>query len=601
VLYVDGQPVAAADRIEQVSLLDSGTPIFWIRQGDRERVVVGTRESPGFRRIYMPDIEALSALARPTAGEWGYRGGERTAFAGRNSRGDWTSVVRYPAAPRVEDRRPLSTSRAWNSAPDPTTLRERALRYRLLKARVPVYIGVRKNEECLVVGTTINACGRRIALLAHHAASGRLAYGLETRRGLLIHSGYQVFGPASNADWVTFSRDGRHLAMVLRQGREHVLIVDDEPAARGALIESVAWTADHRVVHLIHEPRRSRLYAGATMLLEKDLISGVYLSPLGDLLVPGRQGGEFFLDPYGPLPDVAALWSEGFLAGGEFFAAARLEGGGQAVLFQGEMSPPHNALVKLSVSHTGRRLAAVAADVDRDLVMVPLDPGPAIDGRAEEVGWCPRDRLFVKERTGSVDCLVGEGGGRHCCDRLVLWSCPDDGPPLLVCLEESRFVLRRGENLVGEPFDAVPLHLAYRDGATGTLALAGRRQADWFLLLDGREQHANGVPTFVYPAAAGPWYQVASEGRKRWVSPGGKGAWYDIVSPPFQLEGHTAHRARRDGREAWVVEGEEGRWTQGLISAPVPYGKGFFFWALEGDERVLYRLSPAGPATSEGE
>jgi len=591
VLYVDGKRKASHDRIEQVTVTDSGELFYWYRSGAGEFVAAAGRESGPYSGIRIPDIDIMDSLSRPSPAEWGFRGGTRVVFAARDATGDWGTVCRYPAAATAQERRMLPTTRVWHYAPDPTVETSKPLRYRLVRGKVPIFLGKEDDEECLVVGTKPVVCAENIAMLAYSKASGRLAYATQDREGLTLDSGCKLHGPTSNIDWVAFSPDGNRLAFIMKEKQHRVLIVDDAREAEFELIESLAWTSDNRLLYLAHGKEGAHLFLEGKPILEKPLISKVFLSPTDQVLAFGVSDRVPFLFPFQGLGEFVSLRAEGFLPSGEFYAQVSLPLRRSALLLDGKMSPSFYGISKLSISPDGTRLAGVGSTVDGDLLLVGTDTQRKLKGRADRLDWCPGGALLVREKQRDKECLVTDDDKRHCCKRIVAAGCGKKGVPTYACITDKGYEAFSGTGSLAEPYDDIPMQLIYQDARRGRLDFSARRGQEWFLVVDGTEARADGKPIFVYPADDGAWFLVRGTTGSRWVTRQGESPWYGSVKAPFFVDGKPVYLARRDGKETWVSPAGEMPWHDELLSAPHPFPGGFLFWARDAESRVLYSVS----------
>jgi len=576
-LYVDGERTHAADSIEQVSIDDSGKATFWCARSGREYVVSGDDESGPWDETSIPDLASLGGQAQPSPSEWSYRAGSRCAFGARDREGRWNVLLRFPAAPAAQEQRPLPATRSVASGPDPTAKIAQPNRYSFVKGSVPVFIGKRDRKECLVVGDEVAGCGRKVSMLAWTPTTGRLAFALETPNGLLVHSGHRLHGPVRNVDWISFSPDGHHLAFLVRRSDEHVLVVDDEIRQTYPLIESLSWLADGRLLVLAHDDEGAHLTLDRVPLLDKPMVSAVYVSPGGNTVVSGKDSNGFFLDPLGDLPAIESLWGEGWLANNRFYAVARLVGGGQALVFDDKVSEGYAAVKGYSVSPDGLHMAAVGGRVDGSTVLLDGEEVFSIPGPVEELLWCGNSGVLARQRAGNEDCLIDKEGRKNCCPRIVFAQCQDSGRPRYLCITSGGYELFEDGVVKAPAWQEVPLHLVFKDDARSTLSFAGRRGEDWYLHIDGAEHPANGKPLMAYPATDGGWYLVQGSTGQRWVGPFGKSSWYSGVKMPVTLSGHSVFAARKQGREAWVQPGLEPTWGGPLASPPVRFAGGFIY------------------------
>jgi hypothetical protein len=594
-LFVDGDEFLTWERIDQVALTPDGGSVFWGQRAGRQHIFYRDQVGDPYDEIYLPDIEVLGSMASPEPAEWGFLGGSRVAFAARNRQGEWTTLLRFPAAAQNQEQRPLPQTRALCDSHDAERRVHRPLHYRLLRGKVPVFIGRKGEEECLVVGHEEAACGIQITMLAYAPATGRLAFAVNTRKGLMVHTGLQTFGPTTNVDWVTFSPDGRRLAFVLRSDAGQTIVVDDKPLAVHPAVGALFWTPEGRLLSLHHDDAGSHLRLDGEELLTARRIERVFLGPDGRIFVAGTGEEGLFLHPFGRPGKLTSLWGEGFLPAGRFFGLARLPGGKVALLEEETLSPAFNGINRVTPSPDGARLAAVGASVEGDTVLLDGKDWGGMEGRVERLLWCDRTELVVWERQKDRECLVQADGTRHCCARLVLAGCDASGKPLRVCLGEGKYTAMLADQAVAEPFQDVPLHLVYQDARTGEVDFAGRRGDAWSVVLDGREAPAQGRPVHLLPTDDGAWFLVHGDQGRRWVRRGGATAWFDSVSPPFKLHGQFLWVARADGKESWYLGDRELASSDALVSAPIPFERGFFYWAREGERLVLKRASlPAG-------
>ena len=585
-LFVDGELAAHEKAIDQIHVTAGGEVVYWATDGERQVVVYRGEEGPAFEFIYIPDLELLAALATPGTTEWSFLGGTRVAFAARDRNDEWTALLRFPAAVQNQEKRPLPVTRGHLDGADPASRSHRPLRYRLLRDKVPIYIGQRGREECLVIGRKIEACGKQVALLAVAGDLGQAAFGIMTPDGLELHSRFGTVGPTSNVDWVSFSPDGQHLACVIREKQGQALYVDGVSRSLHELVSSALWLPDNRLLALVHGVAGSQVLVDGSTVLEKKLIERLLVSPQGEVFAIGKDDAGPFIDPLGQPGQFTSIWGEGFLTGGSLYGLLRLPDGKVSLLGGTRQSEPYSAVSRVSPAPDGKQLAAVGASVDGDAVILDGELWQAMSGRVARFAWCGGEKLQVLVRTGDQECLMAAGVGAECCPRFVATGCDATGRPTAVCLKESRYVASLNGAPVGEPFEDVPLHLVFQEAVTGGLEFAGRVGDVWTLFFNGQAQSAAGKPLQVHPGIGGAWFLVQGSAGYRWVGGTSATEWFDAISAPLELRGHTLFKARRNGREAWVDGQRTYGWHDAILSTLYLVDGGGFYWAR--DEGLIH-------------
>jgi hypothetical protein len=590
VLFINNVEVAAHDEISQVEFAEGGQVVYAVRDGDDWSIVSGDKVIGPFEKIYIPDLEVLTDLAIPEPSEWSFMGGSRVVFAGRNRQDEWTAFMRFPGNPQKQEQRPLPITRALPSPTDPSAMTHRPLHYRMVRGKVPAFIGISRGAECFYVDNHEVGCGRQVVMLAMSGASGRTAVAWRDRDGLYLHTGHQVHGPTLNVDWISFSPSGNRLAFVQRQDGEHLLIVDDIEQGRYPQIDSLLWAGDGRLIKLVHEESGSKVFVDDLQLAAWPLIERLFLSPSGTLHLLGRAIAGLLVDPGIAAGSIEAIWSEGFLTGGAFYAIARLAGGGQALLFNDQLSSPRHGFPLVSVSPSGSQLAAVGVDASGETVYLDGADKGVLPGHAEQLLWCRQEELLVKIRKEDQECLVRNLTEMLCCPRLVFAGCSPEGRIQRLCMGPDRYGFYLDEEALGDPFDEVPLHLVYLDSASGDLAFAARRDEQWSIVSNGVVQDLDAAPVQLYPTAEGPWFEAGLRGARKWVTPHGSSAAYTSVSVPFETPSGPIFRAVKDGRQAWVTERGPMAWHDSLRSLPqAGAGQEWLYWAVDGDSLGLQR------------
>jgi hypothetical protein len=590
----EGKEIAEHDEIDQATLLDSGELVYWYKEKRGEFVVSPAGRAGPYASILMPDIRVLDRLGRPTAAEWSYRGGTRTSFGVREQPGEWTAILRYTAEAEVQEKHPLPTTRQVMLGPDPMNSESRPIRYGLLRGAQPIFIGQRdEEEECLVVGTKPLECGEAVVMVAYSGASGRAAVAVKRRKGLFVNTGSGLIGPVSALDWVAFSPDGNHLALVVNEKGQRAIMVDDKSVFKGETIDSLAWTGDNRLLFLHHDSKGSHLHVGDGAVLDKLQIQQLYLSPDDRWFAVGLDQSGVFVLPFDGLRGLDTVWSGGFLKDGRFFARAKSNDGQAALLFDGRLSAPCNGIASLNLAPDGLSFAAVASSVQSDSVLFETGDPVDVSGRVLRVDWCRGNAPLVRVRRPDGECLLSRQGTGPCCPRIVAAGCTADEEPLLLCLASEGYVMMKGSQPAGAAFTEVPPQLLYQDSLRGTLAFAARRQTEWFLVFQGAESPAGGTPEFLYPADDGPWFQVAGTSGRRWATPRATSGWFDSVGAPFVLADRTVFKARKGGKETWAHALGTEEWHDQLLSPPIPVPYGFWYWARSDG---TLKLIPVGHA-----
>jgi hypothetical protein len=599
-LVLDAAEAGRAERFEQVTVGDDGSVAFWFRDGDREFVVAGGVTYGPLTGAHMPDLDAVAGMSRPSAAEWSYRGGTRTVFAGRDRNGDWVSLTRYPAAPAEQESRLLPMQRTFPGGPDPSTALREAIRFVLVRGRVPVFLTRAEDEECLWVGEKQAACAEQISMLAWAPESGRIAFAVRAHDGeLTVHSGVKRHGPTTRLDWVTFSPGGEHLAFVMERDGQHALVLDDLEVVRFPRIEALAWLPGPKLAYLAHTEGRSILSIGGEAVWEQRAISAVYVGPDGKVAAWGADAdGRRFLWPFAGLEQVTDLWNDGFLAGGRFFARGKLGTGRHVVVLGGELSPALDGISLFAPAPDGRSLAVVGAAGGVERVLLDGTEVPGVAGHVEEIRWSAAGPLLKVNRGGrgepagenarqKQECVVRPGVEEVCCAHLVASGWTAAAGLEALCLQPGKgfALLAASATRAQAPFDEVPPALLYRDDALG-MAFAARRGEDWFRVAAGKVQGLERKPEFLLAAPDGPWFLVPTGPGRRWYAPGFVSREYSRILQPFFSEGRSLFLARVGSREAWVSGNRETATAGRALSAPVFVPGGFLSW-MGTDEGVI--------------
>lgn len=530
-------------------------------------------------------------------------------------------LVRYPAAPDLQDTKPLPVTRVVWPGADPTLENTAPLRYRLIRDKVPIFIGVKEKgeNECLVVGAQEVGCGFQVAMLAWSPVSGRTAHALRVKEGLVVNSGHALYGPTSRVDWISFSPDGSRLAMVVAEEGRDVLIIDDERVASSERIEPVAWTSLGLPVYVSHSETGSRLFVDGVQVMEKTRIDAVYLSPSGEVLALGRDATGLTLHPWGVLEGVDSLWSEGFLPNGTFYAIGHRSSGEQTLLMGGKARGSWTVVSWLTPSPDGEKLAAVGSTAEGDVVIVDGDVWKLPRGQVRRLDWCGARWPLVITKGGERGCVVSKKG-EYCCggrkmreppllktgvelkhgatpggrelENTVRHSvevlgavCLPGGEVMQLCEVSDRYAVMRDGKVVGKRFDYIPPQFVFQDITRGQLDFAARRGEEWYIVIGGREHAAGGTVEFVYPGADGAWFRVKGHKGVRWWSPSGPSPFFAGTAPPWFVSGRSMFRARKGGQETWVLQGKELGWTDRLESRPIVRSGRLLYWTR--DENIL--------------
>lgn len=586
-LLIDGAEVGTADTFEAVALSDDGQYAFYFADKDGEFVATPEGTLGPFVDVRMPDVNALSAMSRPTARDSLYRCGTRSAFAARDPRGDWVVYSRYPAAPASQERAALNLHRGQTTGPDATARSNTAVRFALLKGFVPAFITTQDEEECLHIGSRKAACGAQVSLVAYSGASERLVFAIHDGESIVVHTGTRTWGPTKYVDWVTFSPDGQHLAFVMSREGLHRLVVEDVEIAAHPRIESVAFS-NGRVVYLAHEADRSLLKSGSDVLAEKRFLSNLYVPVAGSVAARGGQEGTgAVLWPFEGFDALDQIWNEGFLASGDLIGQLRWKSGRQAVVRAGVASAEADGIPVFAPAPDGSQLAYVAASGGAETLVVGSKATPVADGHVESISWCT-GKALVKVRMKDSECgsFAGQDQGRICCKRLVALGCAGQSVEA-VCMEGGKYVHKVGGQQDREPFDDVPAVLLFADAGAGILAFAGRRGTSWFVVSQGKELAVDGKPLYVHPGDDGGWFLTPQGTGRRWVAPGFASRGCERVFAPFFLAGHSVFVQRCSGRESFVVDGKERTAHDAILTAPVAVEGGFLFLFRDGSDMQI--------------
>ena len=575
-LVVDEVPIAHAEQIHRATVSNKGEAVYWYQEGEKHFLASPSGTAGPFDQIYSPDLHALAGYGVTLPDDLDFRGGVRVVFGARDHEGNWQALVRYPAEPQAQDVRPLPTSKVVPTGSDATLTRVQPLGFSLVRPSVPFAIAVDGDQECVLVGNTNYGCGSQVAMLAFAPATGRIAFALERANRLYVNSGRKVMGPVPNVDWVSFSRDGKHLAFVVRFENRNVLIQDDVAVAEHPRIEGAVWTPDNKLIAIAHLTDRSLLLSNGKVTLETLGITGVFVSPTGEVRAAGYDQDGRFVQGVDNESRYESIYQEGFLLDGRMYATLSQEKGGKSFAVDGKKTPLLSGVERLETSPgSGAVVAVLGMDGVRHFFK---DGEPWFETRASlnSIVWCGH-RPFAQIREGEEDRLVADNGETAVsCPRLVFAVCAGETVEAL-CMEEGKFLLKMGGEVVDE-WKEVPLDLACGTHGGTRSAFAGRNADGWILRYPDRALPAAARPIATLPTPAGAWYLLREGKTSRWVTPAGSHDSYSSVTQPVMLDGYAIYRGRKDGNESWVVDGKAMGWYKQLESPPTVAGGRLLFW-----------------------
>lgn len=580
-LVIDGRRLEGKDDFGSLRLEDDGAFSFWFKEESNEYVATPAGNIGPAEHMRMPDLAVLRQAGVVSPGSWAHRGGTRSVFGARTLDGDWTCLMRYPAAPGFQEETTLPDSRLAPAGSDPTSTLASPVRYELVGAQ-PVFIAKDGRGECLWGGGYERTCGDRIALLSLSPGGERLAFAVQQGGLLELVTGKGRFGPTRYLDWITWSPDGKQMAFVMEADARHVLMLDGNELARFPRIQSLAWTAQG-LSFLAHQAGSSIAVSGQRVLLEERVLHGLYAAPDGRVVVWGNdpEGGGV-LWPFEHLPGLQQIWGAGFLAGSEFFAAARFAGGKSGFLFNGDGLGGLAVVTAVMVSPDGSHLAVLGAGGAGPLLFLNGRIKESQQGRITDVEWCPEGQPRLRSSGKTGEC-VERGPHVTCCPRIVFTACLEDGQAAALCMTPEGYSWMQGANALTAPYQDVPLTLVYRQTETGSTWFAARRGDRWYRVQAADETGLPGRPAMVHAGDDGPWYLVHSDGKRQWVAPKFAAPLAGNVHPPFFHDGHSVFWATAEGREVWVVDGKTSESFVRIPAAPAFHRGGFYFVALDGE------------------
>ena len=592
-LFIDGREVAAAKGIEQIQWTRGGDLAYCTASVRGLRIHWGDHEGRLWDEIRTPDLAALAQANDPAHWSWMDRGGASMAFAARDPRDpdSWVRLTRRPSQPVDLERRALTTTRTVRDDPDPAGSRTFANRYHLVAGHVPAYIGRRKTEECLVVGTREMACGVRIEMIAVAPGTERNLVAWRAREGgdLLLSDGLQTTGPWRRIDWASFSSDGlRYAVMVVDREGERIQTDRGTTLSIGRLA-ALAHLADGALAALWFLEDRAVLLADDRVVMEGAIVTRFLRPPSGDPVPVVRDDEGYRLGADPRATRARQIWGEGFLANGAHIAQMTPLDGGQGLIVGGALQMKGDALTWVLPSPSAARILTAVQDRETARSSVLLDG--VLLREVDEltalgfVGDGAAARPWVQGRDQGNDCLwtslFTEG---LCCPSSLGWT---GGPaaPVLLCADPAAPTVISADGVV-EAVDSLPpaFVLVGRDGRV--LWYATRSGNAWRLHgADGRTAPLPGEPLLLLPgpdAGDHPRLLLSTDAGKGWFS-GNDDARFDaeVADMPHEIRGlGPVYAARSGGTVRWVGPAFVTTAADAFGSAPHLTRDGVSWWEL---------------------
>ena len=594
-LYLNQQRLAVAEEIADLQWTRGGKLACWIRDRGRERVVLDGRAGESWDEIRTPDLAALARAAAPRSWSWADRGGAQVSFAARDPKdpAQWVRLTRRPSQPPDQERRALATSRIVRAEPDPRARSTVVRRFHLIAGHVPAYIGRRDREECFVVGTQEMACGHRIEMLAMAPRTGRVLVAWREHEGadLFLSDGLVTTGPWRRIDWVSFSQDGLHYALLVSDREGDRIQTDGRLTGRLGRLAALSHLSDGALAALWFLEDKGILLADDRVIEQARVLVRFLRPPAGDPIpiLLDEGGVRVGSDPAGPR--FRQVWAEGYLPDGRVIAQVTPEDGGQGLLVGDRLEARGDALTRFVASEDGSRVLIAVRNRSTGMEAVTLD-GEVL-WNVDEV----TDLGFVGEGLAALPWVRHGSAGKEClrttlleealcCEELLGWT-GAPAAPVLLCMDGE------GPSLVASDWtitrvEAMPPE--FRSvGPDGRVV--------WFVTRDGNGWNLHGADgrTEVLPGNVLMMFSGAGLGDRPLIlvqTSGGQG-WYlgpsrgcfdaAVAEQPHELEGPgPVYRARTAGRQRWVTPRGATPAVDALGSAPYPVPGGFSWWERRG-------------------
>ena len=594
-LRLERRCLAVAEEIGDLQWTRSGELAYWIRDHGRERVVLDGRVGEAWDEIRTPDLEALAHATDPRSWSWTDRGGAKVSFAARDPKDParWVRLTRRPSQPPDQERRALRTTRIVRAESDPGAHGTVVRRFHLIAGRVPAYVGRRGREECLVVGTREMACGHRIEMIAMAPRTGRLLVGWRERADadLLLSDGLVTTGPWRRIDWVSFSQDGLHYALLVSDREGDRIQTDGRLTGRLGRLTALSHLADGALAALWFLKDRGILLADDRVIAEAPVLVRFLRPRAGDpipILLDG-EGVRVGADPAGPR--FRQVWAEGFLPDGRVIAQVTPQEGGQGLLVGDRLEGRGDALTRFVTSDDGSRIMIAvrnrstggeAVTLDGELLW-NVDEVTNLGFVGEGLAALPWVRHGRAGKACLRTTLVDEA---LCCEELLGWT-GAPAAPLALCRDGEGPSLVASDGTITRA-EAMPPEFM-------TVGPDGR--VVWFVTRDvsGWNLHGADGRTEVLPGRALMMLSGSGPGDRPRIlvqTSGGQG-WYlgpsqgcfdaALAELPHELDDlGPVYRARTAGRQRWVTPRGSTPAVDALGSAPYPVPGGFSWWERRG-------------------
>lgn len=417
-----------------------------------------------------------------------------------------------------------------------------------------------------------------------------------------------LVGCASRPLWIAKSPDRLHTFRILEGSGGQRVLLDERELGRhdGVAVSTFTFSADGK--QWAYAARRGKAWEIRSSMGTSgawDGIGELRFSPQGDRLAfsAERQGSWHAVVDFQAGPGFQELLQGAFLfsADGRRFAYAGLRAGKARVVVNRDLGPEFDGVASLTWDSAGHPLYAArrgdSASLVRDTVR-----GPAFEAIGEVAYHAGSGRLAYAARRGQAWHVIADGvygpgvagvrslvfdsrgtslawisrnGGRDLVVQDGIQSerdyprilpatlaFPREGKkPVYAAVTDGkrRVVVRGGEE--GPAFDEIVGPVVGEDGSTG---YAGRRDASWSVVVDGKEVAREawaGAPVF---GARGRYAYVARRPQGMCIVAGDSAHVFDVILDDtlvFGPDGRTwgcLAGNRQDGRLWFVVDGR--RW-----------------------------------------
>ncbi|GEM_PF-6549653 len=593
-VFLDGAPLGEAPTVEQLHVKGPERWAYAWSSGE-ERHLTSNQGSVGpFSSMVMPPVDVLQGYMKVGDEEWGYRGGSRVVMATRSGEGGWVALLRFTASPRHQEVRPLSTVRQVALSPDPWTFSGAPVRFSWV-GDAPVAVVRKGAEECLVDGTRKVACGQKIAMFVVAPAGDRYAFTMLQRDGTMqVHTPFGEVPVSGRLDWVSFDPTGEHLLMAFEEKGSWTLWVDGKAHSTWDGVTTAFWTGPGQwaaavsrgSVSLVVDSKGRETQASGTEGLgfsPAGIVEPLGVGPMGPFVGAKHLGGA-----------AAAIWSFGYTRSGAPFGVVTLsDGAGQSFWFNGTLTQAFPLVRPMGLSPEGNSVAAVGEKDGRATVLLgETTVGAAsTDGAVDSLVWCGSGPVLVTQ--GPKGECAWDAGGHLCCERVLGIGCTEGGVRLLCKGEDGAFWRSAGGSDSPTLGEVLPQNVV-RNRWGVIDVFAARLGAQWSLHTAQGEVPLAGPVRQTLAGSDGAWFLVAEGRTVRWWHGGRMEIGAIRIKPPFELAGATLFWAYTEEGEVWVLGGKllDGGGGGGrILTAPVPFAGGFYYWALVGENLELRKVS----------